>query len=421
MSTPAIASSVNSTSPISNTSITTSTTATNLVDQKDKNISTLEFEITDWIKALIDERVDKNKTNAAMAIGFVDPNRTQFYGYGKLSNTSNATVDENTIFAIGSNTKVFTTILLADMINKGLVKLDDPIEKYLPSNVTVPQFNGHKITIEDLATHTSGLPEFPDNYCLVPNNTSQTNSNAIEYRIDLMKCTNNYTFNQFYQGLSNTTLLREPGSQFQYSSFGIGLLGHILTLKSNLSSFDELLDYGILDVLGMNDTSFVLSNSQKSRLAVGHLNSQELPLWDVQSPIHPAGGVYSSTSDMLKFLSANMGLIKTKLDNAMQESHLIRYSTGLSLLNNVQASNNADLTGSYVGLGWIITTNFGQEIIWHNGITLGGYNAFMAFNPTNERGIVILSSADYTNNNISNLVFNQKDKLSSLIWNLLNQ
>jgi len=380
--------------------------------------STSTFEITDKIKALIDERVDKNKTNAAMVIGFVDPNGTQFYGHGKMSNTSNATVDENTVFSIGSITKVFTTTLLADMVNKGLINLDDPIEKYLPSNVTVPQYNGHKITIEDLATHTSGLPEFPDNYCLIPD-TSQTNSSSIEYRIDLMNCTNNYTFNQFYQGLSNTTLLREPGSQFQYSSFGIGLLGHILTLKSNMSSFDELLKQNILDVLGMNDTSFVLSDSQKSRLAVGHFNGQELPLWDVQSPIHPAGGVYSSTSDMLKFLSANMGLIKTKLNDAMQESHLIRHSTGLSLPNNLQASNNADTIGSYVGLGWIITTNFGQEVIWHNGITLGGYNAFMAFNPTMERGIVILSSADYTNNNISNLVFNQKDKLSSLIWNLL--
>ena len=380
--------------------------------------STSTFEITDKIKALIDERVDKNKTNAAMVIGFVDPNGTQFYGHGKMSNTSNATVDENTVFSIGSITKVFTTTLLADMVNKGLINLDDPIEKYLPSNVTVPQYNGHKITIEDLATHTSGLPEFPDNYCLIPD-TSQTNSSSIEYRIDLMNCTNNYTFNQFYQGLSNTTLSREPGSQFQYSSFGIGLLGHILTLKSNMSSFDELLKQNILDVLGMNDTNFVLSDSQKSRLAVGHFNGQELPLWDVQSPIHPAGGVYSSTSDMLKFLSANMGLIKTKLNDAMQESHLIRHSTGLSLPNNLQASNNADTIGSYVGLGWIITTNFGQEVIWHNGITLGGYNAFMAFNPTMERGIVILSSADYTNNNISNLVFNQKDKLSSLIWNLL--
>ena len=82
---------------------------------------------------LLNDLVDKNKTNGAIAIGFVDPNGTLFYGHGKLSNTSNAMVDQNTIFAIGSNTKVFTTILLADMVNKGLVKLDDPIEKYLPS------------------------------------------------------------------------------------------------------------------------------------------------------------------------------------------------------------------------------------------------------------------------------------------------
>ena len=82
-----------------------------------------------------------------------------------MSNSSNATVDENTVFSIGSNTKVFTTILLADLVNKGLVKLDDPIENYLPSYVTVPHYKGHKITIEDLATHTSGLPELPDNYC----------------------------------------------------------------------------------------------------------------------------------------------------------------------------------------------------------------------------------------------------------------
>lgn len=100
-----------------------------------------------------------------MVIGLIDPNGTQFYGYGRLSNTSNAMVDENTIFSIGSATKVFTTILLADMVNKGLINLDDLIENYLPSNVSVPHFNGHKITIEDLATHRSGLPEFPNNYC----------------------------------------------------------------------------------------------------------------------------------------------------------------------------------------------------------------------------------------------------------------
>src|SRR3954452_87575 len=110
-------------------------------------------QITNQIDVLLNDLVDKNKTNDAIVIGFIDPNGIQFYGHGKLSNASNTTVDQNTIFAIGYNTKVFTTILLADRVNKGLVKLDDHIEKYLPSNVTVPQYNGHKITIMDLATH----------------------------------------------------------------------------------------------------------------------------------------------------------------------------------------------------------------------------------------------------------------------------
>ena len=136
-------------------------------------------------------RLDNNKTNAAIAIGFIDPNGTQFYGYGKLSNSSNATVNENTIFSIGSITKVFTTILLADMVDKGLVNLDDPIEKYLPSYVSVPQFNGHKITVEDLATHPSGLPEFPDNYCPSFRSFKISSLDSVQFRKDLLNCTKN--------------------------------------------------------------------------------------------------------------------------------------------------------------------------------------------------------------------------------------
>ena len=118
--------------PISNLSSATPSTP----NEKDNLTST--FEITDEIKALINERVDKNKTNAAIAIGFNDPNGTQFNAHGKWSNTSNATVDENTVFSIASITKVFTTTLLADMVNKGLINLDDPIEKYLLLRLLYP-------------------------------------------------------------------------------------------------------------------------------------------------------------------------------------------------------------------------------------------------------------------------------------------
>lgn len=397
--------------PISNLS---SATPSATPSEKDNLTST--FEITDEIKALINERVDKNKTNAAIAIGFIDPNGNQFYAHGKWSNTSNATVDENTVFSIASITKVFTTTLLADMVNKGLINLDDPIEKYLPPSVTVPQYNGHKITIEDLATHTSGLPEYPNNYC--PSDVGKIRSqDSIQARKNFFNCTKNYTFDQLYQALSNITLSREPGSKFEYSTFGIGLLGHILTLKSNMSSFDELLDHNILDVLGMNDTSIGLSESQKSQLAVGHFNGQELPTFNWSSPIAPGSGLHSTASDMLKFLSANIGLIKTKLDDAMQDSHLLRRASGLP--NNIQASDNN--TGQYVGLGWFITTNFGHEVIWTNGASVGGYNAYMAFNPTTERGIVILCNTYPTDINIFEISFSQDDDLSSLIWGLLNQ
>ena len=97
-----------------------SSSSTPSTGPKEKDNATSTFKITDQIKSLLNDLVDKNKTNGAFAIGFVDPNGTQFYGHGKLSNTSNATVDQNTIFAIGYNTKVFTTILLADMVNKVL-------------------------------------------------------------------------------------------------------------------------------------------------------------------------------------------------------------------------------------------------------------------------------------------------------------
>jgi CubicO group peptidase (beta-lactamase class C family) len=79
------------------------------------------------------------------------------------TNSTSIPVNENTRFMIGCITKTFTTLLLADMVKQGIVKLDDTIEKYLPANVRVPEYNGHKITLGDLATPTSGLSEWPPN------------------------------------------------------------------------------------------------------------------------------------------------------------------------------------------------------------------------------------------------------------------
>lgn len=368
------------------------------------------FKITDKLKETIQSLVNNNKTNAAIVVGLVDPNGTQFYGYGNMSNANPITVDKDTIFAIGSITKVFTTILLADMVNSGLVNLDDPIEKYFPPSVKAPTYNGQKITLENLATHTSGLPEFPGSHC-VSNFNGTDDEDSLQARLFFIECDKNYTFDQLYQDLSNTTLTSEPGLKFEYSTFGISLLGHILALKSGIS-YDRLLEERILNVLGMNSTSIVLSDAQKSRLAIGHLNGQELPFWNTSRPIAPAGGLHSSVADMLKFASANLGLIDTKINTAMKESHIIIHDSrlGKAFSNNYTA---------YVSLGWIIATDFGIQIVEHNGETVDGYNSFIALNTSKERGIVIIASASSIDIDIANIVFGPRDDLSRLIWNLL--
>jgi len=368
------------------------------------------FKITDKLKETIQSLVNNNKTNAAIVVGLVDPNGTQFYGYGNMSNANPITVDKDTIFAIGSITKVFTTILLADMVNSGLVNLDDSIEKYFPPSVKAPTYNGQKIILENLATHTSGLPEFPGSHC-VSNFNGTDDEDSLQTRLFFIECDKNYTFDQLYQDLSNTTLTSEPGSKFEYSTFGISLLGHILALKSGIS-YDRLLEERILNVLGMNSTSIVLSDAQKSRLAIGHLNGQELPFWNTSRPIAPAGGLHSSVADMLKFASANLGLIDTKINTAMKESHIIIHDSrlGKAFSNNYTA---------YVSLGWIIATDFGIQIVEHNGETVDGYNSFIALNTSKERGIVIIASASSIDIDVANIVFGPRDDLSRLIWNLL--
>jgi serine-type D-Ala-D-Ala carboxypeptidase/endopeptidase len=116
---------------------------------------------SDVKKFIIDQIV--NKSMSAIVIGFLGMNGTSVYSFGNISESNNRPTNGNILFNIDSITKTFTTLALADMVNQGIITLSDPIEKYLPSNVTVPEFNGIKIKIEDLATHTLGLPYMPSN------------------------------------------------------------------------------------------------------------------------------------------------------------------------------------------------------------------------------------------------------------------
>ena len=333
--------------------------------------------ISSQVKSFILDQI-VNKSKAAIVIGFADPNGTRIFSFGNMSTAHNIPVNENTLFNIGSITKTFTTLLLADMVKQGLVNLTDPIERYLPSSVKVPEFNGQKITLEHLATHTSGLPEFPPN--LLDNN-----GNIIE----------SYNANQLYQALSNTKLTRAPGSQFQYSSFGMGLLGQILSLKADVS-YNQLVKDRILNVLGMNDTKITLSQNEiNNSFPVGHRGGKEITTPKIPMILADAGAYHSTAPDMLKYISANLGLIHTKLDDAMKLQHLIRH-TGV----NANPMNYTE----YVGLGWRILTNFGTEVIAHTG-AINGWNANVAFVPSKQIGVVALCSCDPTDADMGNFGF----------------
>ncbi|MGA9743767.1 MAG: serine hydrolase domain-containing protein [Nitrososphaeraceae archaeon] len=344
------------------------------------NSSVTYKEISAQVKSFIFDQI-VNKSNAAIVIGFVDPDGTKIFSFGNMSTAHNIPVNQNTFFNIGSITKTFTTLLLADMVKQGIVNLNDPVEKFLPPSVKVPQFNGKKITLEDLADHTSGLPEWPSNVWL--NNT-------------VGDINPNYNVTQLYQALSDTKLTREPGAQVQYSSFGIGLLGHILSLESDGISYEELVKDRILDVLGMNDTKIALSqNETNNRFSVGHLGGKEIITPRIPTILADSGAFRSTAPDMLKYVSANLGLIHTKLDDAMQLGHLIRHSSIIANPMNYS---------EYRGLGWRVLTNFGTETIIHTG-AINGWNAFAGFIPTKQVGVIAMCSCDSTDADMGSLGF----------------
>ena len=294
--------------------------------------------ISSQVKSFILDQII-NKSKAAIVIGFVDPNGTRIFSFGNMSTRHNIPVNENTLFNIGSITKTFTTLLLADMVKQGLVNLEDPIGKYLPATVKIATYNGHKITLEDLATHTSGLPDFPAGW--------------IRNRI--------YTTQQVYNFLSNTQLQSEPGTKANYSDFGMGLLGHILSIRAGVP-YAQLVKDRILSVLGMdstgitmNSTAITLSDALKSKLAKGHIGGgKEINLEFVPEAIQGAGALHSTTNDLLKYLAANIGLIHTSINDIIQETHLIRHEYPQAPSLHFSSASNKSSSASYIGLGWFI-------------------------------------------------------------------
>lgn len=313
--------------------------------------------IPETTRRQVRQNVDQG-LNTGIVVGIVSPCGREVYAYGSKTLEGGEAVDQKTLFEIGSIGKPFTALLLAEMVERGELSFNDPIEEFLPGSLKVPVFNGQSIELIDLATHTSGLPVIPDNLAPADENNPYAD----------------YTIEQMYGALERSSLRRNPGEQYEYSNLGPGLLGHILSLVSG-KSYEELVVGRITDELGMPDTRVNLTPEQQSRLATGYRDGEAIPLWD-NPTLAGAGALRSTVHDMLTFLAANLGLQESRLFEAMQVTHLPRYGVNETMR---------------VGLAWHIRDLDDLQIIEHHGAT-GGYWGFAGFMKDQQVGVVVLTN-----------------------------
>ncbi len=311
------------------------------------------------IRRILADRIDSGQS-VGIVVGVIDPAGRRIVSHGSVAKGDTRPVTGDTIFEIGSVTKVFTALLLTDMAGRGEVSLSDPVQQYLPADVRVPQRGGRAITLEDLATHTSGLPRLPTN--LAPKNPADPYAD--------------YSTGQLYQFLSTYELPRDIGAQYQYSNLGDGLLGFVLARRAG-KDYESLVRLRICDPLEMRSTGIVLSPELEARMAPGHDQSlAPVPNWHLPT-LAGAGALRADANDLLTFLEAVLGYRSSSLAPAMQAMLRVRRPTGSA--------------GMDISLGWHVLTVRGRDIIWHNGGT-GGFRSFLGYEPASRIGVVVLSN-----------------------------
>ena len=329
----------------------------------------------DDVTRILRERVDQMHKGVGIVVGLVDRTGTRVISYGTTDRKNHRPVNGDSVFEIGSLTKLFTGILLADMVDRGEVRLDDPISKYLPDSVRAPTRNGKEITLAHLSTHTSGLPRMPGNF------------GSLWWRLcpwcsDASGPYSRYSVEQMYRFLSGYTLKHDIGAKSEYSNYAVALLGQILARRAG-TDYATLVRTRITQPLGMSDTALRPTPEMQVRLASGfHDSLKPAPSWDLSGAFAAAGGLLSTTNDLLKFAAANVNLRQSPVLAAMQRSHLPSEASKMQM-----------------GLGWGIARRCGTEVRSHTGGT-GGYTSYLGIDLKRRRGVVVLTN---TTNEIPDL------------------
>ncbi|MEP1032054.1 serine hydrolase [Ekhidna sp.] len=306
------------------------------------------------ISAMLKERMLYN--GIGMVVGVIDGERQNVVTNGLSGAENGRALDGETVFQLGSLTKVITNLLLAEMVTSGEVGLDDLVSDFLPPEIKLVEV-GRPITLRDLATHTSGLPSMPTNFDI--------HGEPDPYAA--------YSVDQLWSFLSSYTPEGAPGIKYAYSNLGVSLLGWVLALRMN-TTYEDLVKDRVLGPLEMNSTSITLSSEQLARLAPGHSPYlQPIRTWEMAT-LQASGSLRSTANDMLRLLELYLG----KSNN----SHMVEAA-------KFQMREGVELDGTFLPLG----LGLRSDGIYRHAGGKQGYRSGLAFNARTGVAAVVLSNA----------------------------
>lgn len=336
----------------------------------------------------------KDKQNAALSFGVYNNGKLSFYNYGTIHAGKNNKPDSNTLYEIGSITKTFVSLILANSVIEKKISLEDDIRKYLDGNYKNLEFDGKPITIAHLANTTSGLPNWlPE----TPNEIINSSADSTAFLRN--RIYGKYTRSDFFNALHKVTLDTVPGFKTRHSNAAAQLLSYILESVYN-KPIEKLVSDYILIPNEMNSSSFLASKNKNDKLVVGYDGKgNEMPYFTTDI-LKGAGGLNSTTSNLVKF-------IKLQLD----------YKNKAVFLSQAESFN----AGQYsIGLNWLKYKHYNRNHqIWTDGGTYG-FSSYLVIYPEINSGVVVLTnvSDDEVPGKISNIaykIFEQLQKKSNRI------
>lgn len=321
------------------------------------------------LETALDSEVKKLAGNDpwyGLVIGVYKDGKSFIKGYGTVNKESSSVPGASTVFQIASVSKLFTASLLQLLCDEGVVKMEATLGELIGNSVALSPA-AREVTLKQLVTHTSGFPSIPK-----PLEVAATRLVAKE---NLMQ--NPYGHlrpDYIFDYLKTTEDKREPG-KFEYSNFGMGLLGHVLEIVTN-RDFESLVTEKLLVPLDMRDSAISLTPEMKMHLAQGYTSTSEpSPLWTFRA-LAGAGAFNSDAEDMMRFIRANI-----------EES---------SAMSRTFKKMHAPQFGGDTGISWMQPTFIdrfvgNQSVVWHNGM-VGGYASYVSIDTKVNTGIVILSN-----------------------------